>query len=123
MLSIYEGGFKFCVWGFVGVQRMEVIQEVEMSSEDMSEDKISEAEKEEKKKDKVVRFRPAPLEILSAVRINIEPETPLSTLRNVLGSSKSELSFSKEELRKAEERLGKAFVEFYQQLRLLKSYW
>ncbi|XP_051140634.1 phosphate transporter PHO1 homolog 9-like [Andrographis paniculata] len=102
-----------------GVQRMEVIQEVEMISEDI--DEISEAEKEEKK-DKMVRFRPAPLEILSAVRINIDPETPVSTLRNVLGSSKSELSFSKEELRKAEERLGKAFVGFYQQLRLLKSY-
>ncbi|XP_051150729.1 phosphate transporter PHO1 homolog 9-like [Andrographis paniculata] len=83
------------------VRRMEAIQEVEMIEED---------------------FRSAPLEVLDHVKINVDPATPVSTLRTVLGSSKSELSFSKDELKMTEEKLKIAFIEFYQQLRLLKSY-
>ncbi|XP_016448985.1 phosphate transporter PHO1 homolog 9-like [Nicotiana tabacum] len=94
---------------------MEAIQEVELTSEES-------LEKEATAKMNPTEFRPAPLEILDHVKINVEPETPVSTLRNVIRSSNSNLSFSKEELRKAEEQIRKAFVEFYQKLRLLKSY-
>ncbi|KAL7232326.1 hypothetical protein ACSBR2_010362 [Camellia fascicularis] len=67
-------------------------------------------------------FRPTSLEVLNRVKINIAPETPVSTLKNIIMSSKSDLSFSKQELRKVEEKMRLAFIEFYQKLRLLKSY-
>ncbi|KAL3833241.1 hypothetical protein ACJIZ3_007977 [Penstemon smallii] len=91
-----------------GARHMDSIQEVEMSTEEISAP--------------MKGFRPAPLEVLDHVKINVDPDTPVSTLRNVIMSSKSDLSFSKDEVRKAEEKLTQAFVEFYQQLRLLKSY-
>ncbi|KAK6129225.1 hypothetical protein DH2020_037055 [Rehmannia glutinosa] len=95
--------------------RMDVIQEVEMSGE-------STFIGAEKNKKDAGNFRPASLEVLDHVKINVDPDTPVSTLRNLIKSSKSDLSFSKEELRKAEAKLQQAFIEFYQQLRLLKSY-
>lgn len=98
---------------------MDVIQEVEMSTEGTS---VGEHVKSERNKKKSTSFRPASLEVLDHVKINVEPDTPVSTLRNFIMSSKSDLSFSKEELKKAEEKLRQAFIEFYQQLRLLKSY-
>ncbi|KAK4367564.1 hypothetical protein RND71_011356 [Anisodus tanguticus] len=100
---------------------MEAIQEVEMTSGEILEDE-STSGKIYTTKMNPMGFRPAPLEILDNVKINIQPETPVSTLRNVIKTSRSNLSFSKEELRKAEEQIRKAFVEFYQKLRLLKSY-
>ncbi|KAG8384674.1 hypothetical protein BUALT_Bualt04G0142600 [Buddleja alternifolia] len=90
-----------------GGAHMDVIQEVEMSSEGSMHAKS---------------FTPASLDVLDHVKINVEPDKPVSTLRNVIKSSKSDLSFSKNELRKAEEKLRLAFMEFYRQLRLLKSY-
>lgn len=97
-----------------GMHRMEVLQEVEMSSEEISEGKQPPKTYE--------GYRPAPLEVLDHVKINVDAETPVSTLRKAIGSSTLELSFSKDELRRAEEKLRKAFVEFYQHLRLLKRY-
>ncbi|CAA0828401.1 Phosphate transporter PHO1 homolog 9 [Striga hermonthica] len=94
-----------------GVSRMDVIHEVEMTTDEANK----------KKKDNM-EFKPASLNVLDHVKINVDPESPVSTMKNIIMSSKSELSFSKEELRKAEEKLRKAFIEFYQQLRLLKSY-
>ncbi|KAL6551580.1 hypothetical protein OROGR_007734 [Orobanche gracilis] len=91
---------------------MDVIHEVEMSARGASGDQPMRAE----------NFRPASLEILDHVKINVDPDTPVSTLKNVIMSSITDLSFSKEEFRKAEEKLRLAFVEFYQELRLLKSY-
>ncbi|KAK4749218.1 hypothetical protein SAY87_026667 [Trapa incisa] len=67
-------------------------------------------------------FKPAPIEILDHVKINVPPETPISTVKGLLMIPSSELSFTKAELRKAEERMTIAFVEFYQKLRFLKSY-
>lgn len=113
-----------------GWSRMEVIQEVEMSAEANSEDSNkgtnnansnSQRKTNGYKKD-MKTFRPASLEVLDHVKINVEPETPVSTVKNVISSSKSDLSYSKEELRKAEELMTHAFVEFYGKLRLLKSY-
>ncbi|XP_073018921.1 phosphate transporter PHO1 homolog 3-like isoform X1 [Primulina eburnea] len=101
-------------------QGMDAIQEVEMNSGGISGD--DEQIRSESQNNNASRFRPASLDVLGQVMINVDPETPVSTLRNVIMSSKSDLSFSEEELRKVEEKLRQAFVEFYQQLRLLKSY-
>ncbi|CAN4079401.1 unnamed protein product [Withania somnifera] len=73
-------------------------------------------------KNNLSHFRPAPIEILDNVKINIDPATPISTLKNVIKTSKSNLAFTKNELRKAEEQMTKAFIAFYQKLRLLKNY-
>ncbi|KFK43650.1 hypothetical protein AALP_AA1G154600 [Arabis alpina] len=67
--------------------------------------------------------RPAPIDVLDRVSINNTQETPGSTIKGVLNQSNhSELKFSRQNLRKVEERLRRAFIEFYQKLRLLKSY-
>ncbi|KAL8038585.1 hypothetical protein ABFX02_11G117300 [Erythranthe guttata] len=90
-----EGGFS-----------LDVIQEVEISNEEGKS-----------------TFKQSPKKDLDHVKINVEPDTPVSTLRTVImSSSKPSLSFSKDELRKAEEKLKRAFVEFHHKLRLLKSY-
>ncbi|PHT91897.1 Phosphate transporter PHO1 -like protein 9 [Capsicum annuum] len=99
----------------------EAIQEVEMTSEEILEEEAT-AGTNDTTKMNPSGFRPAPLEVLDYVKINIEPETPISTLKSCIMTSKSHLTFSKEELKKAEEQMKKAFVEFYQKLRLLKSY-
>ncbi|KZV15957.1 EXS family protein isoform 1 [Dorcoceras hygrometricum] len=99
--------------------RMEVIHEVEMTSEGTSRD---EQITTENRKLNAGQFKPASLNVLGHVTLNVDPETPVSTLKNVLMSSKSDLSFSTEELRRVEEKLRQAFAEFYQQLRFLKSY-
>ncbi|EXB31940.1 Phosphate transporter PHO1-3-like protein [Morus notabilis] len=117
---------------------MDTIREVEMSREGQSEEGEEEEGKGEERRGNETReisssqrndnerrmekCRPDPLEIPDHVKINITPETLMSTLRGILMSSTANLSFSKEELRKSEELMKKAFVEFYQKLRLLKSY-
>lgn len=69
------------------------------------------------------RARPAPLEILDRVKLNNTLETPRSTIKTVLKvPENTELKFSRENLKKVEARLKRAFVEFYQKLRLLKSF-
>ncbi|XP_075524009.1 phosphate transporter PHO1 homolog 3-like [Primulina tabacum] len=67
--------------------------------------------------------RPAPLEILQYVKFNTPQGTPRSTIKGFLNiPNQTDLKFSKDNLRKAEAQLKKAFVEFYNKLRLLKSY-
>ncbi|XP_058226294.1 phosphate transporter PHO1 homolog 9-like isoform X2 [Rhododendron vialii] len=108
-----------------GRSHMDVIQEVEMSDEGNVEDEVrpvNEPQSSTHHKRAVVGPRPPSLEVLNHVKINVTPETPVSTLKCILMRSQSDLSFSKEELRKAEEQMRRAFVEFYQKLRLLKSY-
>ncbi|KAI8541671.1 hypothetical protein RHMOL_Rhmol08G0080300 [Rhododendron molle] len=103
---------------------MDVIQEVEMNDEGNVEDEVRPVNEPQSstQKRKVVGPRPPSLEVLNHIKINVTPETPVSTLKCILMRSQSDLSFSKEELRKAEEQMRRAFVEFYQKLRLLKSY-
>ncbi|KAG9451385.1 hypothetical protein H6P81_011350 [Aristolochia fimbriata] len=121
---------------------MDAIQEIEMSNEDLAleargeqqEEQLSEAETdktaeliypETENKNSLNRLarRPAPLEVLKRVKFNVALETPRSTLRGMLGDSrKKDLRFGKVELKKVELQLKRAFVEFYQKLRLLKSY-
>ncbi|XP_031262403.1 phosphate transporter PHO1 homolog 3-like [Pistacia vera] len=72
---------------------------------------------------KAPRPRPAPLDILQKVQINNPKETPRSTIKTVLGvPHQTEIKFNRENLRKVEDQLKRAFVEFHQKLRLLKSY-
>ncbi|KAM3754583.1 hypothetical protein ACB098_03G176400 [Castanea mollissima] len=67
--------------------------------------------------------RPAPLEILSHVKMNNTQETPRSTIKGLLKHPpQTELNFTRKNLRKDEDQLKRAFVEFYQKLRLLKNY-
>ncbi|KAH1064232.1 hypothetical protein J1N35_029219 [Gossypium stocksii] len=74
-------------------------------------------------KPKIKGVKPAPLEVLDRVKMNNTLETPRSTIKGVLQVPKqAEMSFSRENLRKVEDQLKRAFVEFYQKLRLLKSY-
>lgn len=82
-------------------------------------DVIREMEKTEDKK----VFKPAPVEMLDHIKLKIEPETPLSTLKCMILGLTNEQTFSKVELKRAEELMSRAFVEFYQKLRFLKSYW
>ncbi|KAG7626995.1 Phosphate transporter PHO1 9 [Arabidopsis thaliana] len=81
-------------------------------------DVIREMEKTEDKK----VFKPAPVEMLDHVKLKIDPETPLLTLKMMILGLPSEQTFSKPELKRAEELMNRAFVEFYQKLRFLKSY-
>ncbi|CAN8265970.1 unnamed protein product [Cochlearia groenlandica] len=67
-------------------------------------------------------FKPAPVEMLDHIKLKIEPETPLTTLKCMIMGLTSEQTFSKAELKRAEELMNRAFVEFYQKLRFLKSY-
>ncbi|KAM3695813.1 hypothetical protein ACJW31_07G162700 [Castanea mollissima] len=67
--------------------------------------------------------RPTPLEILSHVKMNNTLETPRSTIKGFLNYPvQTELNFTSKNLRKVEDQLKRAFVEFYQKLRLLKNY-
>lgn len=67
--------------------------------------------------------RPAPLEVLNRVRMNNTQETPRSTIKGFLNYPvQTELNFTRENLKKVEDQLKRAFVEFYQKLRLLKNY-
>nr|POE68387.1 phosphate transporter pho1 like 9 [Quercus suber] len=58
----------------------------------------------------------------ATVAHSINARKPVSTLKGILMSSNSDFSFSKKELRKVEQQMTEAFIEFYQKLRLLKSY-
>lgn len=91
-----------------------------MQEEQKKEDNDGINGEEGKKKE---GFKAAPLEVLDHVKINVEVGTPLSTLKAVIKSSKSDLTFSRKELSTAEEKITRAIVEFYRELRLLKSYW
>ncbi|XP_073310364.1 phosphate transporter PHO1 homolog 9-like [Primulina huaijiensis] len=63
------------------------------------------------------------LSSLAHVKINIEPDCPVTTVRSVIkNATKSDLTFSMEEVRRAKDKLRRAFIEFHQQLELLKRY-
>ncbi|KAK8534010.1 hypothetical protein V6N13_028312 [Hibiscus sabdariffa] len=96
-----------------GRTQIDVIQEEEMNTEGISGEEMKKADG---------HFRQDPLNVLDHVKINVELETPISILRSVIKSSKSDLLFGRQELRTAEEKISQAFVEFYRKLRLLKSY-
>ncbi|KAI5432122.1 hypothetical protein KIW84_036028 [Lathyrus oleraceus] len=101
---------------------MDVIHEVEMSNDSHLEEDRNHVAKTNSKTS-IEGFRPAPLEVLDHVKINVNPpETPVSTIKGLLSSSKSHHTFNKKELKKADEQLSTALKEFYHKLRLLKKY-
>ncbi|XP_039684169.1 phosphate transporter PHO1 homolog 9 isoform X2 [Medicago truncatula] len=111
----------YCDFGH-STLHMDVIHEVEMSQSHSNDEDINHAA-QTNSKTSIQGFRPAPLEILDHVKINvITPETPVSTIKGILVSSKSNIEFNKKELRKADEQLSAALKEFYHKLRLLKRY-
>ncbi|KAL0717941.1 hypothetical protein Bca4012_067263 [Brassica carinata] len=80
-------------------------------------DVIKEVEQNEDKK----VYKPAPIEMLDHIKIKIESETPLQTLKCMIMGLTSEQTFSKVELKRAEELMSRAFVEFYQKLSFLNQ--
>ncbi|GMP58684.1 hypothetical protein CsSME_00022267 [Camellia sinensis var. sinensis] len=84
---------------------------------------INQNAKQHEPKNSKAHPRPAPLEILNQVKMNNTLETPRSTIKGLLSvHNPKEIKFSRENLKKVEEQLKRAFIEFYQKLRLLKSY-
>ncbi|KAK6242709.1 hypothetical protein SCA6_008098 [Theobroma cacao] len=113
------------------VDRMEIIEEGPSMHEESDEDKEEKGSKHGKENVQVQKpvvnnykgRKPAPLQILDRVKINKTLETPRSTIKGFLNvPQKTELKFNRENLKKVENQLKRAFVEFYQKLRLLKSY-
>lgn len=111
---------------------MEIIEETGESGHG-GEDSNEEQEKENSNNTKrrvppvaplnIRAARPAPLDVLNRVKINNTLETPRSTIKSVLKvPQQTELKFNRENLKKVEDQLKRAFIEFYQKLRLLKSY-
>lgn len=98
---------------------MDVIQEVEMIMEEQLQDEHGENRKSPINPG---NLRPAPVEVLHHVKINVQAETPISTIKGCFMNLNSHLSFSEAELRKAEKQMTQAFAEFYKKLRLLKNY-
>ncbi|XP_065860488.1 phosphate transporter PHO1 homolog 3-like [Euphorbia lathyris] len=87
--------------------------------EEEEDEKVEEVQKQTK----LMRKRPAPLEVLNRVKINNTLETPRSTIKGFLRvNPENELKFTRDNLRKVEEQLKRAFVEFHHKLRLLKSF-
>ncbi|KAM1058867.1 hypothetical protein ACFX2B_023461 [Malus domestica] len=111
-----------------GGEDMDVINEVEMSDEEEMEDDEERGGKESETDDwkanrgtvDIQGLKPPQLEVLDHIKINMIPETPVSTIKSIF--QQNYLSFSKKQLRKVEEQMRQAFSEFYQKLRLLKSY-
>jgi hypothetical protein len=103
---------------------MDVIPAIEMSNESQFNDEdVNNVAQTNSKTSSIEGFRPAPLEILNHVKINVTtPETPVSTIKGLLLSSKTDQTFNKKELRKADGQLSIALKEFYKKLRLLKRY-
>ncbi|RDX90827.1 Phosphate transporter PHO1-like 3, partial [Mucuna pruriens] len=83
-----------------------------------------EVQKKKKKNIKPIEpIKPASVEILNRVQLNNTYETPRSTIRGFIKyPAQAELNFTKENLSKVEETLKRAFIEFYNKLRLLKNY-
>lgn len=113
-----------------GRPRLETTQEVETADDAASVDEDMEAKEAKSYRRKgskgiieaTQELRPASLDLLPHVRINISPETPVSTLKYMVASSKARLSYNKTELRKSEELMTRALIEFYQKLQVLKGY-
>ncbi|XP_077245662.1 phosphate transporter PHO1 homolog 3-like isoform X2 [Tasmannia lanceolata] len=102
--------------------RLDAIQEIEMSSDDCSNEAHG-VRVGNRLNFNSTTSRPAPLLVLNRVKLNVQLETPRSTLRGMLLESNSrDLSFNQLELKKVEKQLKRAFIEFYQKLHLLKSY-
>ncbi|XP_048427452.1 phosphate transporter PHO1 homolog 3-like [Pyrus x bretschneideri] len=108
------------------VLAMDAIEESGSNSsgdEEKEDKKSGDVEMKVKKSESGRGTRPAPLDILDQVTMNHMAETPRSTIKGFLNvAPHTELKFSRANLSKVEQQLRGAFIEFYQKLRLLKSY-
>ncbi|XVE53190.1 hypothetical protein DITRI_Ditri02bG0183900 [Diplodiscus trichospermus] len=103
---------------------MEIIEEGPSIHNESNENKEDEESNVQVQKQVVNKSRkPPPLQILNRVKMNNTVATPRSTIKGILNvPNQTELKFNRENLKKVEDQLKRAFVEFYQKLRLLKSY-
>ncbi|KAF5454757.1 hypothetical protein F2P56_024400 [Juglans regia] len=121
--------------GASAIMSMDVIEEVRSNSHGQSDDSgVQEKDEEEtidvgnqkvqeQRPNNIRASRPAPPEVVDRVKINNTRETPRSTIKNILHyPMQTKLNFSRKNLMKAEEQLKRAIIEFYQKLRLLKSF-
>lgn len=101
---------------------MDTIREVEMNNADLfQEDRKHVAQTSSNTP--MEAFRPAPVDVLEHVKINVSPpETPVATIKGLLTNFKSDDTFNEKEFKKAEEQLSAAFKELHHKLRLLKQY-
>ncbi|XP_058736386.1 phosphate transporter PHO1 homolog 9-like [Vicia villosa] len=101
---------------------MDAIREVEMNNGNLfQEDRKHVAQTNSK--NPMESFRPAPVDVLEHVKINVSPpETPVATIKGLLTNSKPDDTFNEKEFKKAEEQLSAAFKELHHKLRLLKQY-
>lgn len=127
---------KLCADVDVAMPHMDAIKEIEQSLEEQSEESgddvvlngtrvISSTSTtvSETKAKKMDVSRPASLDVLDRVTISNTLETPRSTIKGILNVNKNnDIVFGRENLQKVELQLQRAFIEFYQKLRLLKSY-
>ncbi|XP_057855597.2 phosphate transporter PHO1 homolog 3 [Cryptomeria japonica] len=65
--------------------------------------------------------KPHPIEIMKNVKIRITPDTPRSTIRNILNNPENQ-TLSRRDLRRGNEMVRTACIEFYEKLTLVKSY-
>ncbi|KAM0006892.1 putative SPX domain-containing protein [Helianthus debilis subsp. tardiflorus] len=80
-------------------------------------------EDQQQKRTEVAKgYQMASLEVLNHVKVNVAPETPITTMKNVFKSLSPNLHFNKSEVKVAEEKLKQAFIEFHEKLRFLKNY-
>lgn len=107
------------------VEKMSVIEEASEHGEEEEETKSKEDTENQvnESENRLAKYRPAPLEILQHVKINVESETPISTIKGMLRSTSTNCSFSRTELKTAQDKMTHAFISFHHELRLLKSYW
>ncbi|KAF8012951.1 hypothetical protein BT93_I0959 [Corymbia citriodora subsp. variegata] len=114
-----------------GWTRMDVIQEVEMTTEENDkpadrDDGTTKAadtgHKANRRDADSPNYRAAPVSIEDHVKIAVQPQSPVLAANEILMSSNSDVSFTQAELRKAEKLMMRALMEFYQKLQLIKSY-
>ncbi|XP_042496246.1 phosphate transporter PHO1 homolog 3-like [Macadamia integrifolia] len=114
---------------------MDVIEEVELSNRgdldnsgtesstdtEVNEPKTTNSSVHEEKPDSIKGSKPTPLQILNRVKLNNTFETPRSTIKGILKIPMHK-NLNLTDLRKVEGQLKQAFIQFYQMLRILKSY-
>ncbi|XP_043704061.1 phosphate transporter PHO1 homolog 3-like [Telopea speciosissima] len=88
---------------------------------DINEHKTTSSTVCEERPDSIKGSRPTPLQVLNRVKLNNTLETPCSTIKGILNISMNR-KLSLKDLKKVEGQLKRTFIEFYQKLRLLKSY-
>ncbi|KAI7729775.1 hypothetical protein M8C21_017972 [Ambrosia artemisiifolia] len=79
-------------------------------------------EEEEDRSDRPREYQMASLDVLNRVKLNPTTDSPLSAVKSLFTSSKSDLQLNKNGLRDAKEKLKQAFIEFHEKLRYLKNY-